>query len=186
MRWIWIVALLLGSAGATASEMWRWVDERGVVHYSDRPRPGAERVDIRSIQSYEAPELPARPERLATQDEAAASPYTRIAIESPANGETLWNIGGELSVSLAVEPPLLGEHTLRLYLDGQQVGGVPQGPQQFTIGNVFRGERSLRASIVDAQGRELAESATVVFYVHQTSTLNPASPSRPGRPGGGG
>lgn len=181
MRWIWMLLLLVFAAGAVAGQMWRWVDANGVVHYSDRPHPGAERVDIAPAQSYTPPAIPApRPDE-SEQPRDPGAPYTRLSIVSPAEGETLWNIGGELNVELAIEPQLANGHQLRIFLDGNQVAGVPQGPSQFTIGEVFRGERQLRASVVDERGRELVSSATITFYVQQTSVLNPSRP----RPGGG-
>jgi hypothetical protein len=181
MRWMWMLLLLVFCAGAVASEMWRWVDANGVVHYSDRPRPGAERVEVGAAQTFSAPVIaPSRRDEPATEGEPAPL-YSRLGIVSPAEGETLWNIGGELSVQVAVEPRLASGHQLRIFLDGSQVEGVPQGATQFTIGEVFRGERRLRASIVDARGRELVSSETITFYVQQTSVLNPNRP----RPGGG-
>jgi len=182
MRWMWMLLLLLFAAGAAGSEMWRWVDADGVVHYSDRPHPGAERVDMGRAQTFTAPVItPSRREALEQEGEPA-SQYSRLSVVSPAEGETLWNIEGELNVQLAVEPRLASGHQLRIFLDGSQVEGVPQGPTQFTIGEVFRGERQLRASIVDARGRELVSSATVTFYVQQTSVQNPTQRGAPTRP----
>jgi hypothetical protein len=181
MRWMWIVLLLVMSTGAVASEMWRWVDANGVVHYSDRPHPGAERIELGSAQSFTAPVIaPSRRDEPAQEAEPAPL-YSGLSIVSPSEGETLWNIGGELNVQIAVEPRLASGHQLRIFLDDSQVEGVPQGPTQFTIGEVFRGERRLRASIVDARGRELVSSETITFFVQQTSVLNPSRP----RPGGG-
>lgn len=185
MRWFSMALLLMVCAGAAASEMWRWVDERGVVHYSDRPQPGAERVDIKPAQSYPAPAVTTRPgardEQPAPQREAQAS-YTRLAILAPSEGETLWNLGATLSVELAIEPPLAQGHQLQIYLDEQRVADEVRGTQ-FTLSEVYRGEHRLRASIVDERGRELVSSSTVVFYVQQASIQNPNRPSP--RPGGG-
>lgn len=183
MRWISIVLLVLLATGVAANEIWRWVDENGVVQYSDRPRPGAERIDLRPVQSYEAPATPApvSPQSSAEETEPD-NPYRRLSVLSPAAGETIWNIGGQLNVELAVDPAIRGAHALRVYLDGEQVEGVPPAQTQFTIGNVFRGERKLRASIVDEQGRELVSSGTVVFYVQQTSVNSPNNPNNPNRP----
>lgn len=186
MRWIVLLALPWLAAGAAASELWRRVDEHGVVHYSDRPMPGAERITVGPAQTYEAPAIPERAATdpaLAADEEQQAASYTRLSIVSPAAGETLWNIGGQLNVELAVEPEIRDAHALRLHLDGVPVGGVPEAQTQFTIGDVHRGEHSLRASIVDEQGRELVSSGNVVFYVQQASLLNPSHPAR--RPGGG-
>lgn len=182
MRWILLLALPWFAAGAAASELWRWVDEQGVVHYADRPMPGAERVTIGTAQTYEAPadlQSPATGPALQPDEQDEPARYTRLSIVSPASGETLWNIGGQLNVELAVEPAIRGGHALRLHLNGVPVGGVPEAQTQFTIGGVYRGEHTLRASIVDEQGRELVSSGAVVFYVQQTSLLNPNNPARP-------
>lgn len=185
MRWISMALLLMVCAGAAASEMWRWVDERGVVHYSDRPHPGAERVELKPAQSYQAPRIAPAPsastEAPEPQRDARVS-YSRLAILSPAEGETLWNIGGELNVELALEPPLAESHELLVYLDEQRVADVPRGTQ-ITLSEVYRGEHRLRVSIVDERGRELVSSEPVVFYVQQASIQNPNRPSP--RPGGG-
>jgi len=181
-----MVLLFACSAGVAANEMWRWVDERGVVHYSDRPHPGAERVQIGPAQSYTAPEL-APPRQIEPEPEQPREPaasYTRLSIVAPEEGEMLWNIGGELRARVEFEPPLRGGHQLRVYLDGQRVNGIPQASGELTIGEVFRGEHTLRASIVDSGGRELVSSATITFYVQQASLLNPNRP--PPRPGAGG
>ncbi|MFU8820730.1 MAG: DUF4124 domain-containing protein [Gammaproteobacteria bacterium] len=184
MRWMTVLLLLICSAGAVAAEVWRWVDENGETHFSDRPHPGAEQVDLAPAQTFTAPALP--PPRQPAPRAAAepASPYSRVTIVSPEAGEMFWNIGGQLTVQLALEPQLIRGHELRMFLDGNRVQGVPQGPVQFTIGEVFRGEHTLRAAIFDSGGRELASSEAITFYVQQTSIQNPAR-NRP-RPTGGG
>ncbi len=43
---ILLFALALFAAGAAYAQAYKWIDEDGIVHYSDRPEPGAERVDL--------------------------------------------------------------------------------------------------------------------------------------------
>lgn len=179
---VWVALLAATAASAAERETWRWVDERGVVHYSDRPHPGAEKIDLRAVQSYEAPAAARTAPGSADEDENAPNPYRRFTIVSPAEGETLWNIEGRLAVTLAVDPVIRGQHRLAVKLDGEPVGGVPEADTDFTIGNVYRGEHTLQASIVDAQGRELASSQPVRFYVHETSLLNPGNPQQQNNP----
>ena len=183
MRWMWMALLMAFAVTSGASEMWRWVDENGVVHFSDRPHPGAERMDMRPAQTFTAPPVEPRPPRRTAPEEASdATPrYTQLSILSPAEGETLWNIGAELNVQLAIDPPLAGAHELRVYLDGALVEGSPQGTQ-FTLSDVFRGERRLRVSIVDESERELVSTPIIVFYVQQASLQNPAQQGAPTRP----
>jgi hypothetical protein len=182
MRGLWLLALLAVTAHGAETETWRWVDERGVVHYSDRPHPGAERVDLRSVQSYEAPRLPDRGADGNGEGTDLENPYRRVAILQPGAGETLWNIGGRLDVQLDIDPSVRGAHRLQVRLDGEPVPGVPEAGTQFTIGNVFRGAHTLTAAVVDAEGRELAASAPVQFFVQQTSVQNPNNPNTPQNP----
>jgi hypothetical protein len=186
MRWMTVFLLLMVSAGAVAAEVWRWVDENGVTHFSDRPHPGAERVELSPAQTFTAPALPPPRQPASSETVEPASPYSRVTIVSPGAGEMFWNIGGELTVQLELEPQLMRGHQLRLFLDGSRVEGVPQGPVQFTIGEVWRGEHTLRAAIFDSGGRELASSEAITFYVQQTSIQNPARNRPSPRAAGGG
>ena len=63
MRYTLICCCLILSLPATASEVYRWVDDQGVVHYTDRPdRQGAERLTVRvSAPSETAPRVSAQP-----------------------------------------------------------------------------------------------------------------------------
>jgi hypothetical protein len=202
MRLMCLLVLCLMAVSAGATELWRWVDDNGVVHYSDRPVPGAEKVIIKGAQTFS---VPAVPDSAASSEDASAedepengerASYRRFAITQPAREETFWNIEGRLNVSIDVDPAIRGQHALKLYLDGQPVEGVPPAGTSFTVGNVFRGDHTLRASIVDQRGRELVSSQPVRFFVRQTSQLNPNNPATrppsgprptplPARPGGG-
>jgi hypothetical protein len=192
MRLACFVLLIVAAAGAGATELWRWVDDQGVVHYSDRPFPGAEKIVISGAQTFSAPALPAGADE-DDSEQADGSVYRRLAITQPGREETLWNIEGRLDVSIAVDPAIRGRHSLQVFLDGQRVEDVPPTATAFTVGNVFRGEHTLTVSIVDEAGRELVSSAPVKFFVQQTSLNNPNNPNnspprptpRPARPGGG-
>ena len=49
--------ILLGVllAAAASATTYKWVDSKGVTHYSDRPQPGAEIVELQKAQTFEAP-----------------------------------------------------------------------------------------------------------------------------------
>lgn len=179
---IWILLLCLASVAASA-ETYRWVDENGVVNYSDRPHPGAERVELGSVPTtdFAGPRRAGTGQDSGTADQAGQR-YESVTIQRPQQEETLWNLEGLLDVSIAVQPAIAAGHRLRLYLDGQPVNGVPATATSFTIDRVFRGEHTLRAAIEDSGGRRLIESPTVRFFVRQTSVQNPNNPNRPGVP----
>ena len=107
-RPILLLLVLLGSAAA-AQEAYRWVDEDGIVHYSDRPREGAEQIllptpNVATTRRIEPRQQPGSP-----ADDAAQEPspgYETISIVSPESEQTLWNIEGVLNVSVSLTPPL--------------------------------------------------------------------------------
>jgi len=186
-KWILLASFL--SASAFAGTAYKWVDENGQVHYSDRPREGAQEVILPSFQGSArraAPRAGAAtpsPQNAANQP-AVERPYDRMEIASPTEQETLWNIGGNLNVSVDMVPRLRVGHRLVVYLDGDRLELNPPSAS-FVVPEVFRGTHSLQVAVVDAFDQELVRTNPRRFMVQQTSALNPqrANP-RPANPGG--
>jgi len=177
----WLIALMLMCPLAASADTYRWVDENGVVNYSDTPHPGAERIDLGEVQTtrFAAPAPAPAPASPSGTAPATGGGYESISIQRPQPEETLWNLQGLLDVQVSIQPSIQSGHRLALYLDGQPVAGVPAGASSFTIDKVYRGMHTLRAAVRDSGGRELASSQTVRFYVQQTSVANPATGPRP-------
>jgi hypothetical protein len=176
-----LIAVLLVSA-AQATEVYRWVDASGQVHYSDQWAPGAERVSITAAPGFSAPAPGAPGADEAGEGEETPGRYQTLQILSPAQEEVLWNIEGQLPVSVQVEPSLLPGQVLRLYLDDKAVADLPPGSTQTRLQDVYRGSHTLRAEVVDPSGRTLASSPAVRFAVRQTSIQNPQNPLRQAPP----
>ena len=171
-RPIWLLVGLLVSAAAMA-QAYRWVDADGIVHYSDRPEPGAERVELPEYRRPAAAPAARRPgaaagENATSQPAPAAFRYQNLSVASPAPEETLWNIGGVLNVSLALTPPLQDGHQVRVYFDGNPI--LVDG-QSFQIQEVYRGVHNIQAEILDAQGRLMIRSSPNRFYVQQNTII---------------
>ncbi len=176
-RHILVLAVLFIGADAFA-QAYRWVDENGVVHYSDMPGPNAERIDL---QSESRPTPPRRtPTARSNDNDAGSQPeafsYSSVQITTPAAEETLWNIEGVLNVSLAVTPALRPGHQVRVYFDGE-----PRMVQSlsFQIENVFRGVHNLQVEVLDQNGQMLIRSQTNRFYVQQNSVITAPGAVRP-------
>ena len=164
-----LVGLL--AAASVMAEAYKWVDEDGVTHYSDRPREGAEVVQLSEYtkttgaQIYRAPSRSAEDPAAAAPEEAAFK-YDSLSVASPGAEETLWNIEGVLNVSLALSPGLQRGHQVRVYFDGQprMVNGT-----SFQIDEVWRGVHNIQAEIIDETGKLMIRSRTNRFYVQQTT-----------------
>jgi hypothetical protein len=183
MRIALLLAMTLATPVFAGQVVWKWVDSQGVTHYADRPVPGAERIELHSGTTTVDTPSPSRNYNNATQPPQATGPaYQTIEIWKPGNDEVLANVGGNVEVSIRVEPDLRAGDTLSLYLDGRLVEGSAGNSQQFTLTEVFRGSHRLEAIITDQRGERVAQSQPVTFHVRQTSILNPQNPQRPNRP----
>ena len=172
-RSIFAILALLVSVSALA-DAYKWVDEDGVTHYSDIPREGAEIVDLSEYnkktgaQIYKAP--PTAPPAAAGQNPAAQQPfkYDSLSVTSPGPEQTLWNIEGELNVSLALTPGLREGDQVRVYLDGKP---QMEDGTSFQIGEVYRGVHNIQAEVIDSTGKLMIRSQPNRFYVQQNSVV---------------
>jgi hypothetical protein len=162
---------------ASGAPAWTWVDASGQVHFSDRPVPGARQVELSGAQSFGA-QAPARTTRPGAGAVAATpgAPY-EIEIVSPADQETLSNIGATLTVQVRFQPALQPGHHFDLSIDGQRYN-LNATSARVTVPNVFRGAHTLDVLVLDGAGTEVARSATRSFFVRQTSIQNPSNPLR--------
>jgi hypothetical protein len=100
--------------------------------------------------------------------------YQVIDIVSPAQQETLWNIGTVLNVQVRFQPALQPGHRYDLLLDGQRRNVNTTNPR-VALPDVVRGTHTLEIVVFDGAGAELARSPARTFFVQQTSVLNPNS-----------
>ena len=159
------------AAGAVLAQAYKWTDEDGIVHYSDRPAEGAEWVQLPSDGRRPRPRpAPAQRSVAAATDDAAESSqafrYEALSFGSPLAEETLWNIEGVLNVSLNVRPALQPGHRVRIYFDG-----TPRmvNSSSFQIEEVYRGVHNIQAEIIDASGTLMIRSLPNRFYVQQNT-----------------
>jgi len=169
LRSIVIFFCLFAAGAAAAQEAYRWVDEDGVVHYSDRPREGAEIVQLPTPNVATVRRAP-RPSADTGSDQAPADEpatgYTSINIVSPQAEETLWNIEGVLNVSVALQPGLRPGHQVRVYFDGEM---QPVSGTSFQLQEVWRGVHNIQVEVVDATGKVMIRSQPNRFYVQQNT-----------------
>ena len=163
-----LVLLSLLAAAAAAADTYMWTDEQGGVHYSDRPHPGAERITIDEPNASQSPAPRSSANATANEadDTSESVRYNSFEVSSPGAEETLWNIGGVLNVSLALNPVLLPGHQIRVYFDGatQMVSGT-----SFQLQEVHRGVHNLQAEVLDETGKMMIRTRTNRFYVQQST-----------------
>jgi hypothetical protein len=168
----------LGAGSAHATTLYKWVDAQGVVHYSDTPQPGAQKIQIQSAQTYSAPK-PAKttPTTSASNSRSADStaPGTyQCQVVSP-TAEQAFVDPDSVPIAVAVTPALTGTDRLVVTMDGTPVQVSPSG--QALVPSPERGAHTISASVQGADGSTTC-STSVTFNVQRSSLLSPQSPAR--------
>jgi hypothetical protein len=169
---------LSSQAQETKRELWTWKDANGVTQYSDRPVPGAKKVELTGVTSSSPPPVaaPAKPPAgsAAKPAPAATVEYRSLEIWQPENGATFYGADATVSVRMRSDPDVASGHRVLLYLDGKLVEGPPTA-LEYTLGDLDRGVHSITAVITDEKGAERVRSEPRVFHVREPSTVGPGA-----------
>jgi hypothetical protein len=162
-----------GNSGATTT--YRWVDAQGVVHYSDTPQPGAQKLEIAPAQTFQ-PSPASTAQTQAAPSAAGADAYTTCVITQPEAQQTLF-APDSVPVSVQLAPTLRpGDHVQVTY-DGQMVAPTDDSGVNFQIDMPIRGQHTVAANVTDGSGRTLCTAPAVTFFVRRPSVLSPQSPT---------
>src|ERR1700758_757028 len=93
MRTLAFTLLCLLCSLALAATVYKWVDENGIVHYSDQPHPNAQKIGVQPAQTYKAGEIPAAPGGPPAPPAAPPPPpYRGCAIAQPTDDQTFTSV----------------------------------------------------------------------------------------------
>ena len=172
-RRLWILPAVLAAFAGQAAVVYKWTDSSGLVHYSDQPVPGAEKI-ITSGSSLNGMSSPASPGKAAAASaQKPAAPglaYSRFSITSPSADQTFF--GDEtIGVRLALEPDLKPDQSITWHLNGKEL--EDQTSTQFTLPHLDRGVYVIAATITDQKTGSSQSTESVSFFVRQPSELSP-------------
>ncbi len=165
------LCLLLISFTAQAA-MYRWTDEQGNVHMSDKPPPANveyEVMDRPRPNVVETPKPPPPPEDIVdTLGEPADEPpkevtYRSLRIIQPQEDEGVRSNSGEITITVSPSPGLGEDDKIVIYLDNKIVSRGEK--TSVTVPNLTRGTHKTRAVIINRKGRTVIKSPTVTFHV---------------------
>ncbi len=172
-----IACMYLVCAAVGHAEVYRWKDERGNLHFSDSPPEAREfeKVEIPPVLSVPAYKLPQQATETSPDKEVDSKTYKRFSIVHPEHDSAIRNNAGDLSVNIAMEPPLRGNHSIVLFMDGNPVA---EGRQRtFELNNLDRGTHTLYAEIRDSSGKTLITTDSIEFSLLRVSIVNQPAPS---------
>lgn len=180
--------LLTVCAGSVQAEgeIYKVVDAEGNVTYTDQaPGPGAAPMVLPELSVVDTDYVPEEtPEDAsaaggdpAAEDEttprALRQAYRDFAITQPAQEQTFWGTENTVVIAWGSQKPLQPGMTVRLFIDGQQVSSTTDTMYAATLD---RGEHSVFAQLLDARGRRVLVTPSVVFFVKQHSIAGDNAP----------
>lgn len=174
MSWRLPALLLLLVSLTAGAQVYRWVDDDGVVHFTGEPVPGADPVLVEPVPEMDLPEPAPEPAEAGAGEDREPStgvPDYTIAFGRLEDGQTVWNDARRLHLELAVEPPLAlaRGHLVEVYLDGERRGG-PSASTRIYLEGVDRGPHTVEARVVDAAGHPLATTGPITIF-HKQHTI---------------
>ena len=170
-------ALLL-AAPVWAATVYKWVDENGVVHYSDQPHNDAQKIHVQAAQTYKSADsagVPTGPSAPPAAANAPSAAYQGCAIAQPVDDQTFTNVDS-LTVVVRTDPALRPGDKIFLLLDGLALNNGAATGTPFVLSPVDRGTHTLQAVVRNSNGELQCQTPGVSFNVHQPSVLGPANP----------
>lgn len=173
-RLLWVLPLLCSLPLHAAQPIHKWVDDKGVVHFSDRLSEGVESEELNmsviDTKTGAQNPLPTAQDQATTNAALSAIESYRLTVTSPANGETLRENSGLVKVVANVAPQPATPYVMKVMLDGQEMGSY-NNTLSAELTNVDRGMHQLNVQVEDESGKILASSTTVTFYLFRVSAL---------------
>ena len=169
MKILIAITSLLFAANVSA-ELYKWIDQNGITHYTDK-RPD-ETVQQQELSGYLA--------RITNRKQPDASdsenPYPAFTITSPGEGETVRNAEAKMDVAIQIDPPLTETHFLQIYLDGLEVGEKTKSTE-LTLQQLRKGAHRLQARILDEDGQTISTTPEVTFQFREPADLRKIAPN---------
>lgn len=179
---ILLVLTLACLSSAVLADVYRWTDDKGVVHYSDKPQaPTDKPAELPHLQTYNhtatppgftpapAPGAAAAPAKSGGKATLAGADLDSFTVTSPAPDETIRDPEGKFTVTVSGE--LLPGQGVIYYLDGTAENPEPTPSTAFLYARVDRGEHTVSAALIDANGAELARTPPVTVHLKQPSAI---------------
>jgi len=161
---IWVAC----SAVLAATQVYKWVDEDGVTHYSDQPHENAAKVDLHQPQTFSAQRGPPVPAASQPTGETEGGAYESCSVAQPLPDQ-VYLATYSVTVTVNALPELRPGDRIIVTLDGRPRTDLASAGTSVTISPIDRGTHSVEATIQDPSGRTVCQTASTTFHVRQTS-----------------
>jgi hypothetical protein len=179
MQRILFTLMSLACSVALATTVYKWVDENGVIHYSDQPHEHAQKLQVQGVQTYSSSAAAVRGPAESDSSSPSANPYKGCAIAQPLDQQNLPN-AQSVFIRVAADPVPRGGDRVFITMDGQGLNGGQATGMSFNVTPIERGAHSVQAQIRGPGDQVLCQTPTVTFYVQQPNLFSPGVSGQPG------
>lgn len=191
-RLLWLLISVLWVPQLAAQNVYTWVDEKGVLHFSDTPQ--SDKAKSIQLPDYEA-QAPApsfdstEPVTTETEDEtglsnvtaseteltdstASPAPQTleplKISLISPKHDDAVRNNSGNLFIRSELNRKLSIGEQLQLMMDGRPYGDPHHPISLGSLKNVDRGTHTFTIQAIES-GKIIASSSIITVHLHRAT-----------------
>lgn len=161
--------LLICAVSAAAAEIYRHVDARGKVVFTDQPVEGAEAVSLPKMNTLPAAKTA---DNTANPQADVFAGYRAIVLSGVEANATLRNPNDAITITARPEPALQSGDRLLIRHNGAP---VTADNGSYTMAYMERGTHTFSAEIQDAEGHVLFVGDSLSIHVQRTSVIR-ASP----------
>jgi len=160
-----------------AATVYKGVDAQGNTFYSDKPVGNGSTIEVAAPPASPAPSQNAL--NTDPQTPPPVPPYT-LRITQPTNDQTFTTDIETISVKLSIEPALLPQHKIRLFVNAAPYQSLFDSGT-ITLNRLPRGAYQLQAQIVPEKEitRPIAQSNVVMIYQQRAIKRKPPPPHTP-------
>lgn len=160
-----VVLCCLLSANLAQAEIYKTYDKNGNVIFSDVPSADAQQLEAKPIAT-----VPALPRSVIDEktkpkkDNKKSLPTSyKMTINGLASETILQKEQEPFNLGIQFEPALAKEHTLQVFLDGQDMGKNNLSPQ-ISPSSLERGQHRLEFKVLDAK-QNIMQTQTIDFFI---------------------
>jgi len=174
----YLLLLLMVAPLTVMADIYKSVDSKGDVVFSDKPSPNATKIPTPSPNTVHLPNPPP-PEATKEKKKAQNTVYTSLVVQSPATNETIRSNPGIVNIKLKLTPNLnikAGDRVSILVDNYVLLRNTTT--LDVKIPDINRGSHQVQAVVTNQQGETLIKSDNVQFFMRRKSLLNKPGASR--------
>lgn len=164
---LWLFILAMPTKANNAAKIYVWRNESGVLVFSDSPRPGAEEAEEAELKPHHNT-MPSVDTSILDIKPKEIKEVYQVEIIQPVNNATVRDNTGSVYISGRIKPVFTRGYHIQLYLDGKPYE-KPQQQAMFLLRDIDRGEHQVRLELINNNGKVIASSDLVTFYMHRAS-----------------